>query len=112
MNYLVLIGALIFCSMIFSSLTTAKDVVKINTGQSIRDIRSHYSFALLYEALNQTVEQFGEYEVQVIGLSLPNFRKMQQIADGNTINTAIPSIREWHLLLLNGNKRLSPSASP
>lgn len=96
MNYRIFIVALVFSVCFCAQPVVAKDVVKINTGQSTRDIRSQYSFALLYEALNQTVDEYGEYEVQIIGLSLPNFRKMQQISEGETINAgmALTTI-EW-----------------
>ncbi|WP_159083986.1 substrate-binding periplasmic protein [Saccharobesus litoralis] len=68
----------------------------MNTGASSRDIRAEYTFSIMYEALDQTKMEFGDYEVQVIGYSLPNYRKLQQVEEGRNINVAMAlTTQEW-----------------
>lgn len=82
--------------LLFSSLIDAKDIIKINKGRSVKDLRSRYNFEILHKAMQLTEPEFGEYEIKIVIKGIPSIRLRQMIGAGDIINIAmVVTTPEW-----------------
>ena len=90
---LILILSLLF---ILPSIIHAKDIIKINKGRSVKDLRSQYNFDILHKAMQLTEPEFGEYEIKIVIRGIPSIRLRKMISKGDVINTAmVVTTPEW-----------------
>ena len=87
---------LVSLSLLLSSIIQAKDIIKINKGRSVKDLRSKYNFGILHKAMKLTEPEFGEYEIKIVIRGIPSIRLRQMIIKGDIINTAmVVTTPEW-----------------
>lgn len=91
-----LFSLVIVFSCVFINTSYAKDIIKINKGRSVKDIRTQYNFDILHKAMEVTEPEFGEYELNVVSRGIPAIRLRQMITKGDVINLAmVVSTPEW-----------------
>lgn len=84
------------CLLLLSNTLLAKDILKINKGRSVKDLRSQYNFEILHKAMQLTEPEFGDYEIKIVSKGIPSIRLRQMITDGDIINIAmVVTTPEW-----------------
>lgn len=74
----------------------AKDIIKMSIGFSTHDAREKYILDILTASLKLSQDKFGEFEVQVIDISIPNQREVLMIAQGDFLNVTMAlTTAEW-----------------
>lgn len=82
--------------LISPDIIHAKDIIKINKGRSVKDLRSQYNFDILHTAMQLTEPEFGEYEIKIVIRGIPSIRLRQMISEGDVINMAmVVTTPEW-----------------
>lgn len=82
--------------LLFPIAPQAKDIIKINKGRSVKDLRSQYNFEILHKAMQLTEPEYGEYEIKIVIRGIPSIRLRQMIAEGDVINLAmVVTTPEW-----------------
>lgn len=93
---LLILTSVICLTLVFPQISFAKDVLRINKGRSVKDIRSQYSLDILHKAMEITEPEFGAYEFKVVTRGIPAIRIRQMITEGSVINIAMAvSTPEW-----------------
>lgn len=97
---------LIIATLIESAASFALDVVKLPQTQSELDVRFNYKNELLGRALTLTVEEYGEFEIQMIGTPMMRNRAQAALHTGTLINVYFSPASE------NLNKNTIPIKIP
>lgn len=88
----------VLLSLIFIGIpkAVAKDVIKMSIGFSTHDAREEYILDILTTALELSQDKFGEFEIQIIDLSIPNQREALMVAQGDFLNVTMAlTTAEW-----------------
>jgi ABC-type amino acid transport substrate-binding protein len=73
-----------------------KDLIKLSLGFSTHDVRNKYILDILSNALELSKDKFGEFEIQIQDVSIPNQREAFIIAQGEFLNVAMAlTTAEW-----------------
>jgi hypothetical protein len=73
-----------------------KDIIKLSLGFSTHEVREKYILSILTKALELSQDKFGEFEIQLLDVSVPNQREIYIIAQGELLNTAMAlTTMEW-----------------
>lgn len=73
-----------------------KDIIKLSLGFSTHEVRNKYILDILNNALELGQDKFGEFEIQILDVSIPNQREAFIIAQGELLNVAMAlTTAEW-----------------
>ncbi len=79
-----------------SSSSHASDIIKINRGQSEKDIRTNYTYTVLNKALIASIPKYGAFGIEVTGFEVPNHQTLKELVKGEFINVAMAlTTDEW-----------------
>ena len=79
-----------------SQAVLAKDIVRMNKSYIANDLRFVYKHTVLNEALEQTVEQFGAYDIKLVDIHTTASRALSEIVSGENINLFIGvTSKDW-----------------
>ncbi|MDU0112424.1 hypothetical protein RT723_05295 [Psychrosphaera aquimarina] len=85
---------IIFC--LHFQFSHASDIIKINRGQSDKDIRTNYTYTVLNKALIASIPKFGAFGIEVTGFEVPNHQTLKELVKGEFINVAMAlTTDEW-----------------
>lgn len=82
--------------LLFSTLSFAVDVIKINHDQSPTDSRTLYKIDILNKVMQATQEKYGPYKIIMQGPATTNSRAVLEVKSGETINTFLAiTTEQW-----------------
>lgn len=102
MQYRFIIPAsIIILFLLFSGNSYSRDIIKLAQAESELDVRQQYPLAVLKEALMQSKEKYGEFQVEHLNEFLNNKQKLMEVRDGDRINLIMAMTSpDWEYLTI------------
>lgn len=73
----------------------ALDLIKVKR-QPLAEVKSIHDNEILRRALDETVQQFGEYQIEIVDVNMPSNRELKATAEGEFVNVTIsPANQIW-----------------
>ncbi|WP_282166770.1 hypothetical protein [Shewanella japonica] len=98
---LVIVVTYLFSYFTIAPFAVAKDIIILNQPASANDMRYHYSYELMQLILENTEDDFGEWEITHSPIFMTRDRILTEMVDGELINVIAEAIKPaWNEKLI------------